>query len=67
METVMNQSTDPIVSDRFLRERYGVSPSTTWRLRKREHNPLPHFYVGGQVRYSLAEVEKFFAENRERK
>jgi predicted DNA-binding transcriptional regulator AlpA len=51
---------DEILDDKALRTRYLLSSTTTWRMRKRKENPLPHFFVGGQVRYRLSEVKRFF-------
>ena len=63
---MMNQVQDPVVvDDRFICYRFGVSASTTQRLRKQAQNPLPHFKVRGQVRYNLAAVEKYFSQNAE--
>ncbi|MBK9162888.1 MAG: hypothetical protein IPM21_03105 [Acidobacteria bacterium] len=51
-----------IIDDRELRRRYLMSATTAWRLRNRRHNPLPHFFVGGRVRYRASSVQQFFEE-----
>lgn len=49
-----------IIDDRELRRRYLLSATTAWRLRNRQHDPLPHFFVGGRVRYRASAVERYF-------
>lgn len=56
---------DRVVDDKFIRDRYLISATTSWRLRNREHNPLPHFFAGAQVRYWLSDVERFFRSSAE--
>ncbi|MBX3291048.1 MAG: helix-turn-helix domain-containing protein [Acidobacteria bacterium] len=39
---------------------FGISITTLWRLRNRKEGAVPHFFIGGQVRYDLDEVDAFF-------
>ena len=62
-----NQSAEPakqVLTNKEFCERYGVGLTTLWKLRKDKRRPLPHFHVGGQVRYRLVEVEEYFASTK---
>ncbi len=48
-----------LISDSRLQEILGLSRKTLWRLRKRRRNPLPYMMLGGQIRYSRDEIERW--------
>jgi len=51
-----------MITDEALRARWSIlDRKTTWRLRLREHDPLPCVIVGGHLRYDLEEIDAWLA------
>lgn len=50
-----------MMTETELCERLRISQLTAWRLRR--SGKLAHFRVGGQVRYSKEQIEKFLANS----
>jgi hypothetical protein len=63
-ESIFIEPADGIINNSQFCERYGCCSVTAWKLRNDKKNPLPHFHVGGQIRYRLSEVEKYFESKR---
>ncbi len=54
---------DRIMNKAEVCELLGIAQRTLDRLRARQRNPLPHFFIGNQVRFRLSEIDQYCRSN----